>query len=512
MGGFASVLFDGARSELPPELPADEPDFFRDLNLDQVVRAVTGGREEYDLPPFYFLPLRDVAAVEYRHEVVRDLQRPQVREAVEEFAVRMRRVRAHLAQAGSLRHPLQKQRWFLDAVDVHCTAVTALADRLTRLDLAARGLRGLREHVVALVGAPPFRDLAAATHGLRERLASIRYGVHIRTPRVTVQPYAGDTDYGTEVEETFARFRQGTVDDHRTRFPEYADMNHVEAQVLDRVAVLHPEIFRELAAHADRYAGFRDPTVDRFDREVQFYLAYLSFTERLTRSGLPFCLPRLSDDVTDTVIEGGFDLALATRLGPERTPVANDVDLHGRERVVVVTGPNQGGKTTFARMVGQIPHLASLGLPVPARRAELTLPDRVFSVFEREENVADLRGRLDGELVRIRDALAAATARSVIVLNESFASTTLHDARFIGTEVLQRIVALGPLTVYVTFVDELASLADSVVSVVGAVDPDDPARRTFRIERRPADGLAHAAAIATRHGLTYESMRRRITG
>ena len=74
---------------------------------------------------------------------------------------------------------------------------------------------------------------------------------------------------------------------------------------------------------------------------------------------------------------------------------------------------------------------------MPARGRVLVLPDRVFSLFEREESLARLHGKLDDELVRIRDVLARATSRSVIVMNESFASTTLSDARFIGTEVLR---------------------------------------------------------------------------
>src|SRR5271156_1615034 len=116
---FESILFEqpGAGPELGgPE----EPDFFADLNLDQVLESMTAGREQYELKPLFYAPLHEVDAVRYRHEVLLDLEMHEVLEPVTRFAETMRRMREHLEQVQKLHYPLQKQAWFLDAVEIYC--------------------------------------------------------------------------------------------------------------------------------------------------------------------------------------------------------------------------------------------------------------------------------------------------------------------------------------------------------------------------------------------------------
>ena len=490
---------------------SQEPEFFRDLNLDKIVAAITAGKDDFNLQPFFYSPIHDLATIAYRHDVMRDLERDDILQIIRSFAQGMQSVRQHLALSAKLHYAHQKKLWFLEAVAIYCVAITALARAARAANLRSQGLVAFRRHLVDYTSADRFTSLAAETGKLQADLATVKYSMLIKDDKITVQKYEHTPDYSTAVEHTFDRFQQGAVKNYLVKFADALDMNHVEAGVLEFVANLYPKIFSYLDDYVERHQSFIEPTVGRFDREIQFYVSYLDHIAILKNQGLRFCYPRLSVSSKKEQSWDSFDLALAHQLTAEKAAtVGNDFYLEGGERILVVSGPNQGGKTTFARTFGQLHYLASLGLPVPGTHAELFLFDRLFAHFERPEDITTLRGKLEDDLFRIHKILAVATPNSIIIMNEIFNSTTLRDAIFLGTRVLERIMDLDALAVCVTFIDELASLGDQTVSMVSTVVPENPAVRTFKIVRKPADGLAYALSIAAKYGLTYARVRERL--
>ena len=485
----------------------------RDLNLDQIVAAVAGDREERDLiTAVLYARLRDAGAVRYRQEVFQDLEDPALSDAVQRFSGLMGEVRAHLRQLGQMRYRYQREGWFLDAAAIYCDAVQSLAGHLASAPVSSRALRAFRDYLAAYVASAGFSALASDTRDRNDDLGRIRYCTRIRGDRVEVSRDTSEADYSAAVLSTFERFKQGAGRDYLIRYRVQPGMNHIAAQIAELVARLFPEEFTALEEYCRQHAAFLDEGIRRAGQELQFYLAYLGHIGPLRAAGLRFCSPEVSASSREVRATGTFDLALAHKLIAGRKPVVtNDFRLDGPERIFVITGPNQGGKTTFARTFGQLHHLAAVGCPVPGSTARLFLPDGIFTHFEREEDLAAMSGKLEDDLIRIGEILRAATPASIVILNEIFTSTTVHDARFLGTKLLTKLLRLDALGVYVTFVDELASLGEHVVSMMSTIVPGNPAERTYRVVRKPADGLAYAMAIAEKYDLTYQRLHDRLT-
>jgi hypothetical protein len=509
---LSSILFrPGDDPASGADLPAPTPAFATDLHLADV--ATAWGVD----PAHAFARLGHADAVAFRHEVFRDLESTQLRQALTAFVATMCAVDEHLGHAAAIAHALARQRWQLEAAETYSTAVVAAADALAQASPTSRGLVAARDRLRAYVASDAFTTLVADARRTLDDLDRVTYRLRIGEHRVVVLRHDDEPDYGAEVLATFDRFRRPdapppapvAVDVFRT-----VDMNRVEIGILERVARREAPAFEALDSFAQQHGAFLDPAVAAFADELHFYLAWLDVIGPLRDAGLPFCYPDVaSTDGGGPAATGLFDLALALRRAGTGDPiVTNDVTLAPDERILVVTGPNQGGKTAFARAIGQLHHLAAIGVPVPGTSARVPLGDTVHTLFARAEDPADLTGRLEAELTRAADILETLQPGDLVVMNESFASTTVDDALALDRALLREMTSRGATCVVVTFLGELATDGPSTVSMTCVLDPDDPTRPTFRFERRPPDPLAHARAVADVHGLGYDAVRARFTG
>jgi DNA mismatch repair protein MutS len=209
---FYSILF-----RRPADRVGDDtlgaPEFFADLNCDQIVDAITAGKDEYNLKPFFHACLPRVEAIQYRHEVMQDLERPPLYERVTSFAGKMRELREHLIQVQKMYYQEQKQAWFLGAVYTYCEAIKCFAAEVADLDFRSRGFSAFRDYLDNYSRSARFSALLSQTKKLKADLAAVEYCILIKTGGFTVRKYEGEVDYSAEVERTFNKFKQGAVKD-----------------------------------------------------------------------------------------------------------------------------------------------------------------------------------------------------------------------------------------------------------------------------------------------------------
>jgi hypothetical protein len=512
---FYSILYPG-REEADRVQNAVMPSCFNDLFLDKIVSAALKNRAEFRLEEFYYTPLRNKSEVAYRHDVLRNLSEglfeptKQFSSTIHFAGLDIKNTSAYLAADKSKHGCWLTRGRYLDAVRKYCEAIIGYWETLNNNPLKSQGLSDFAEYLGEYIKTEGFISLHKDAVSLSQKLSDIEYCMLISSGNIRVRRYEGQEDQSKRIIELFRRFQCGTVTNYRRRTMESPRAAHVEEAVLDLLSGIYKDEFEILRGFCVKYGNITDGVILRFAREVQFYISWLDYIEPMKSVGLEFCFPEIADNDGIFYVNNGFDLALAEALSPQK-PVTNDFILTPPERIIVVTGPNQGGKTTFARAFGQAHYFASLGLSVPGSGASLKLFDKLLTHFEREENIDTLNGKLADELQRLKELFINATPDSVIIINEIFASTTTDDALSLGEKMMDKIASLRCPAVCVTFLDELASHGPETVSMMSTVDEDDETRRTYKIIRRPADGLAYALHIAERYGLTYQTLVRRLS-
>lgn len=497
-----SILFPGARGEEEKER---YPQYLKDCNLDQIVREIC--EKNRKLEPYFLRRLQTEEEVLFRQHVFQDLESEELAAAVKEFIRREHKRKKRQEQAKELRCATQIEWYTLDRICYGIKSILRFYEKLVPMTFCSEGFQTLRRYLKEKVTCERFQRMKQQGEELVARLSEMDYTIKIKWSTVEVAACDQREDYSKKVEKTFLRFRQEDAKPYffRGKEPDLV-MNEVEERILKGVVKLYPETFEKMTQFVKQYQTEKDEILEQFCEEVPFYLAYLDYIKPIKKSGLSFCYPEITDRETGECRDG-FDLGLASkRQGVDVT--TNDFSWGDQETVFLVTGANQGGKTTYARMTGQAFHLTALGVPIPGRRACLFLCDAIFTHFEREEAIRTENGKLRDDLERMKMILEHATEKSFLIMNETFSSATLQDALFLGTEIVRKVLDRGTLCLFVTFLNELEKIDERIVGLVSVVD--EQKNRTHKICRTSLSGNADAKTIAEKYRLSYEQIKERL--
>ena len=208
--------------------------------------------------------------------------------------------------------------------------------------------------------------------------------------------------------------------------------------------------------------------------ELAFYLTSLNLYDRLTTLGLPSCLPQPEAiGARKHRFHGLFDVCLALQMN--QSVVSNAMAADGMN-LVIVTGANQGGKSTFLRSIGLAQVMMQCGMFVGAEGFAAELCAGVWTHYKREEDATMRHGKLDEELARLSAIVDVIKPNALLLFNESFASTNEREGSEIARQLMTAMLEKRVKVFFVTHLHKFAS---------GVFEQHLPDAAFLRAERRP---------------------------
>jgi DNA mismatch repair protein MutS2 len=269
---------------------------------------------------------------------------------------------------------------------------------------------------------------------------------------------------------------------------------HEVERVLRQLSALVGEAAPALLANYDALA------------ELDLVLAAARLHADLGRDGAE-CLPRAGEDATAWLTEDATSLDLREARHPLLSaPVPISLDLGAAGRVLLVTGPNTGGKTVALKTVGLLALMAQSGLPVAAAASSrLPVFAAVLADIGDEQSIEQSLSTFSGHLRNLIGILARAGNRSLILLDELAAGTDPAEGSALAKAIIQYLLRAGALTIATTHHGELKLFAHATAGVRNAAVEFDPETLapTYRIAIG-VPGRSNALAIAARLGLDAE--------
>lgn len=538
-----------------------------DLSLEFILDALTEVHTErpHLLGMLTKLP-KDPDVICYRHDVFEDFLRfPRLREAMTELVRKLSDLRdLERFQMDSDSSALWSLINRLREIDDYMTCINMIKETLSGLDVRSDGMLRLRQIVTDIARESGFDELKADIDEMMhkaQRLKSVTIGVNLDkflrpesagivslndtkfTDPGLMSRFKGFTDskddlrHGANLGEP-RRFHPSNPFNTRSSsssagilMEAAAVSNNLETSnvtgkdpLSDAIRKQVTDIMRRTVADIKstikKYININGYSLISLMPEILFYTRWAELTERLTAIGMPLCKPEiLSPDERSCTFKDVYNLKLAINKlrGESIDIIKNDFDFNDEHRIYILTGPNRGGKTIFTQAVGLAMLMAQWGVYIPASSAVISPCDNIYTHFPADENDTVDLGRLGEESRRLSKIFEVATRYSLLLLNESLATTSVAEGVFIAKDVVKSMRYLGARAIFNTHMHDLAT---SVGEINNAVQGDSRAEslitgvhdgaRSFKVSIAPPQGVSYAADIAKKYGVTFDQIKKEI--
>lgn len=543
-----------------------------DLGLDTLCRTLTDDQKEQRLITDVLSNMTsDRRVAEYRSSVFADILRlPQLRKSMTGLFEKIEFIRdfGSMHRESDENLGLWRLLHRLDELNDYIKCVEAIREGLDGLDIRSDGLKGFKAYVDELYSEACFAEMKKDIADLKMKasdIKSVTLGVNVNERfeavsmgliSVNSKPFRksgivsnfadavasknrihDSTDWDgsmhyqyvdSETDQSTFEFFEKMVGLSSIQKAPFVDRRIVSTivnapegdgvanstfyleRVLNRIL---DSLVKKLRETLTKYANIAIVNISQLIPEFVYYIRFAEFIEKYRSMGFVFCEPSVAGEGDIPMKARGFyNLKLALGTADMSSIVCNDLDFDREHTVYILTGANRGGKTTVTQAVGLLFALAQGGISVPASSFEYIPADCIYTHFPADEDKTMDLGRLGEECVRFREIYTSCTGESLLLLNETFSTTSFEEGFYIAKDSVRALLKKQVRTIYNTHMHKLAADMDGTdgdgngVCAASLIVRCDDGRRSFRLEKAPPEGMSYAGDIARKYGVTYDML------
>jgi DNA mismatch repair protein MutS len=454
--------------------------------------------------------------------------------------------------------PLQEVIWRLRELEHYVACVQQLGQAFRGIHhrIQSQGLKTLNRLITTIENDPTFNKLVVALPELLETinsLKSITIGVNLNEGLIPCEATLVSVNTTKYVNAPLFNKLIGSV-----KLKGIAPLH--KAPVMDGYSnPLMIPLFKDISNIMEKMIkpiteslkAFITINSRLFVKLLQDFLFYIGAVKAITilrNSGLHMIRPDvLEKEKRYLHATGLYNINLAIQLlqqhkgNPQELKssiVTNHFSQDDEGRIIILTGPNRGGKTTFLQAVGLTQLLMQAGMYVPAEKASISTVDSIFTHYPAREDLEKGTGRFGEEAGRLNEIFNAVTRFSLVLLNESLSSTNVGESIYLAEDIVRVLKMIGTRVMYTTHMHGLAAAIDKinrdtggdskVISMVAMAEkvekPDfknekklSPSQKsqgeagfmmkpTFKIVQGPPMGQSYAIELAASFGISKDQL------
>ncbi len=513
---FQSILF----GSMSPNLTKQTPDFFHDLQLDYLLDRMLEQVKGYETEHYFYMFPDTKELIFYRQQVGKDLESEELCTVIRSFCRKLQESRKIYNLSLESKGEVASATYHLQAATLYWQALLALEEELKTISYESQGMKELAAYIAGEVFIQREQGFADALEQANRFFSELSFTLSMDPDKIVVTEYKESNkteekqeplkNYFEELAKLLGQEPEAANNSMVDIFPDPLRISYLENVLVGVLKKSKPQVFQKIREFKEQYPVFYSKVLLQFEEEVQFYLSFQKFKIKTRGMGYPMCTPELNGQFKG---QSMYDLALVWKQADnDYTVVSNNFSMKDTPSFFVVTGPNQGGKTTFARSMGQAVYFTLMGLSANAEGFSMPMLKGISTHFEAEETLQSNSGKLKEEINRLIPMMSRIQNRKhFVILNELFTTATTHDALQMGRKVMESFLERECYGIYVTHIQELAEETEHIISLVAQLEPGEETKRTYRMLPMKAQGYGYSDALVKKFHLEYEDIVRRLS-